>query len=117
MKPVRMIVALSLIFVIASWAPAKKIKVKGVEGVQGSVKSIDKDSNSFVMRAGKKKNSADLTVKFDKMTKFLKMTDAGTDKCELTDLAAGKMVAVVFDTKDTDFATQVTIIEVTAENK
>jgi len=116
-RPLRLFLVLTLLVVMAGLASAKpketKKLLKAIPGVQGVVKAINPDGKTFDMMAGKKKDKAMLTVKFDKMTHFVKMTDDGTAKAQSTDLAAGKMVAVQFDDNDKDFANQVTIIEIT----
>lgn len=123
MKPIRTVLALTVVLALAAYVQAgegKKGKGKQGNGTRGVVTSVDTSAKTFTFRSGKKKdpNAKEVTVQFNDKTKFVKLGEGGTAEGKAEDLTAKKRVAVVFETKDDkNVASEVTIIDLPKKKK
>jgi hypothetical protein len=87
-------------------------KSKNAEGTVGTVTKINTVAKTFTFRVGKKKDSKEIMIQFDKHTQFLKAGGSETEDSDVNEMAIRMRVAVVYETRDDgkNMATKVTIL-------
>jgi Cu/Ag efflux protein CusF len=120
MKVMRYAVALAvtLVLVVAAHAAAQDKKAKKAKKkatvTAGIVEKVDQEGKTVTLRTGRKKDAsaATVTLGFGDQTRFFILNTEGQKEAKLTDLAVGKRVKLVKETKDgKEVVTTVTIVE------
>jgi hypothetical protein len=116
MKLLHLTLSLAVLFLLAAAVSAGDgtKKNKNVEGIQGMVTKVNPVAKSFTFRVGKKKDASakEITVQFDKNTKFVKQGVSEPEDADISDLAVRTRVVIVYDTTEAgkNLATKVTIL-------